>query len=85
LADIVAKRFCPSERARLIQGQARMRNVDSKIFRRRFDCCEFLFHRIVAATFATISAHLCRRDWPSVTAAIGGEADIDSLRLDVWT
>jgi transposase len=28
-ADIVAKRFCPSDRTRLIQVEARMRNIDS--------------------------------------------------------
>jgi hypothetical protein len=53
--DIVAKRFCPSGRERLIQGEARMRNIDSNTLPRRFDCCRFLFHRTFAATFATIS------------------------------
>jgi hypothetical protein len=33
-ADFVAKRFCASERAILIQDQAPMRKVDSKILRR---------------------------------------------------
>ena len=50
------KRFCPSGRARLIQVEARMRNIDSNTLPRRFDCCRFLFHRTFAATFATISA-----------------------------
>src|SRR5215471_910588 len=75
MTDIVAKRFCPSDRARLIQVEARMRNIDSNTLPRRFYCCRFLFHRAFAATFATISAHLCRRDWPTVTAAFGGKPD----------
>src|SRR5262249_30780554 len=37
--DIVAKRFWASEPAILIQDQAAMRNVDSKIRSPRFDCC----------------------------------------------
>ena len=60
LADIVAKRFCPSDRARLIQVETRMRNIDSNTFLRRFDCCRFLFHRTFATTFATISARTGR-------------------------
>jgi hypothetical protein len=32
LADIVAKRFCPSDRARLIQVEARIRNIDLNTF-----------------------------------------------------
>jgi hypothetical protein len=55
-ADFVAKRFCASEGARLIQDQARMRNLDSRIHSPRFDCCVFLFHRFTAVTFATKSA-----------------------------
>jgi hypothetical protein len=39
LADIVVKRFCPSKRAILIQGQRPIRNVDSKGWPLRFDCC----------------------------------------------
>ena len=62
MADIVAKRFCPSDRARLIQAQAPMRNIDSNSLLRRFDCCRFLFHRAFAATFATISARLRHAD-----------------------
>ena len=58
-ADFVAKRFCPSDRARLIQDLAPLHNLDSNTLRRRFDCCQFLFHRTFAATFATISAS-CR-------------------------
>jgi hypothetical protein len=55
-ADIVAKRFCASSRAILVQCQARIRNADSKIHSPRFDCCAFLFYSSVAVTFATISA-----------------------------
>ena len=55
-ADIVAKVFLPLERAILIQDQAQMRNVDSKVYPPRFDCCAFLFHSIFSATFATVSA-----------------------------
>jgi hypothetical protein len=29
-------------------------------------------------------ALLCRRDWLTVMAAFGGEADIDRVRRDVW-
>jgi hypothetical protein len=43
LADFVAKRFCLLERARLIQDQAPMRNVDSKIHAARFDRFKFYF------------------------------------------
>ena len=58
-ADCVAKRFCASERARLIQDQAPMRNVDSGIPSLRFDCCVFLFYSFSEATFATKSARSC--------------------------
>jgi hypothetical protein len=40
-ADIVAKGFWASERATLIQDQAPMRNVDSKIHSSGFVCCAF--------------------------------------------
>jgi hypothetical protein len=60
LADCVAKRFCASERARLIQDQAPMRNVDSKIHSPRFVRCGFLFYSFSAVTFATQSAQLER-------------------------
>jgi hypothetical protein len=58
MADFVAKRFCSSGRARSIQYQAPMRNVDSKIHAARFDRFKFLFHSFAVATFATISALL---------------------------
>jgi hypothetical protein len=56
LADIVAKGFLASERATLIQDQALMRNVDSKIHSSGFVCCAFLLYDRSVATFATISA-----------------------------
>jgi hypothetical protein len=56
-ADIVAKRFCASERARLIRDQAPVRNIDSKIHSPRFDRCPFSFYSVSAVTFATISAN----------------------------
>src|SRR5437762_14159570 len=52
-ADFVAEVFCPSECVRLIQDQASMRNVDSRIHSLRFDCCVFLFYSFSAVTFAT--------------------------------
>ena len=55
-ADFVAEVFCPSECVRLIQDQASMRNVDSRIHSLRFDCCVFLFYSFSAVTFATKSA-----------------------------
>src|SRR5438309_11807057 len=54
-ADFVAEVFCPSECVRLIQDQASMRNVDSRIHSLRFDCCVFLFYSFSAVTFATKS------------------------------
>jgi hypothetical protein len=75
-ADIVAKRFCPSDRARLIQVEGRMRNIDSNTLPRRFDCCRFLFHRTFEATFATISA----RSGNHCIAAISGSPTIRSPR-----
>src|SRR5437763_13295174 len=51
--DFVAEVFCPSECVRLIQDQASMRNVDSRIHSLRFDCCVFLFYSFSAVTFAT--------------------------------
>jgi hypothetical protein len=36
----------------LIQDQASMRNVDSRIHSLRFDCCVFLFYSFSAVTFA---------------------------------
>jgi hypothetical protein len=56
MADCVVNVFCPSECARLIQDQASMRNVDSRIHLLRFDCCVFLFYSFSAVTFATKSA-----------------------------
>jgi hypothetical protein len=58
LADCVAKRFCASECARLIQDELSRRKVDSEIHSLRFDCCVFLFYSFSAVTFATQSAHL---------------------------
>src|SRR5438105_14873386 len=55
-ADFVAEVFCPSECVRLMQDQASMRNVDSRIHSLRFDCCIFLFYSLSAMTFATQSA-----------------------------
>src|SRR5947199_5553113 len=55
--DCVAKRFCASECARLIQGQGSRRKVDSRIHSPRFDCCVFLFYSFSAVTFATESAN----------------------------
>src|SRR5205809_2077343 len=55
-ADFVAEVFCPSECVRLIQDQASMSNVDSRIHSPRFDCCVFLFYSFSAVTFATKSA-----------------------------
>jgi hypothetical protein len=55
MTDAVEKRFCSSERARLIQDQAPMGNLDSKIHSPRFDCCVFLFYSLSAATFSTAS------------------------------
>src|SRR5262245_41392086 len=52
-ADYVAKRFCSSERARLIQDQTPTRNADSKTHTTRIVCCVFLFYSFSAATFAT--------------------------------
>src|SRR5712691_6049870 len=63
LADTVEKRFCSSEHARLIQDQAPMRNVDSKIHSPRFDCCVSLFHSFFAVTFSTASAPKSRADY----------------------
>src|SRR5438094_8819709 len=80
LADCVAKLFCPSKRVRLIQDQASMRNVDSRIHSLRFDCCIFLFYSLSAMTFATQSAHRVGSLRHTSSGAIGGTADI--LRAD---
>src|SRR5260221_11579863 len=53
----VAQVFCPSECVRLIQDQASMRNVYSRINSLRFDCCVFLLYSFSAVTFATKSAN----------------------------
>ena len=68
LADFVAEVFCPSECVRLIQDQASMRNVDSRIHSLRFDCCVFLFYSFSAVTFATKSAY-CDFTRPEAQAA----------------
>src|SRR5438093_13301128 len=62
LADCVAKLFCPSKPVRLIQDQASMRNVDSRIHSLRFDCCIFLFYSLSAMTFATQSPQCGREE-----------------------
>ena len=56
-ADIVAKVFWASQRETLIQDRTRMRNIDSKARKPRFDCFKFLFHSVRSATFATQSAN----------------------------
>src|SRR5436309_4135602 len=71
LADCVAKLFCPSKRVRLIQDQASMRNVDSRIHSLRFDCCIFLFYSLSAMTFATQSAHRVNPHQRSISVAFG--------------
>src|SRR5438128_9531184 len=73
-ADFVAEVFCPSECVRLIQDQASMRNVDSRIHSLRFDCCIFLFYSLSAMTFATQSAHLALfRCGAEISEAIGAK------------
>ncbi|MGZ5703251.1 MAG: hypothetical protein ACXWIM_20485, partial [Burkholderiales bacterium] len=61
MTDAVEKGFCSSERVRLIQNQAPMRNIDSKILSSRFDCYAFPFYRVFVATFSTVSTHLGHR------------------------
>src|SRR5437773_10053901 len=76
-ADFVAEVFCPSECVRLIQDQASMRNVDSRIHSLRFDCCVFLFYSFSAVTFATKSALSCTRDlqgWERCHGKAGSDA-----------
>src|SRR5438128_5300942 len=72
-ADFVAEVFCPSECVRLIQDQASMRNVDSRIHSLRFDCCVFLFYSFSAVTFATKSARRVTSLWCRMTDAIGAK------------
>src|SRR6266702_3477129 len=76
LADFVAEVFCPSECVRLIQDQASMRNVDSRIHSLRFACCVFLFYSFSAVTFATKSALRDRSMRRTNRVAIGGKADM---------
>src|SRR5260370_30098058 len=71
MADFVVKVFCPSECVRLIQDQASMRNVDSRIHSLRFDCCVFLFYSFSAATFATQSALLGPREMSDLSPQSG--------------
>src|SRR5439155_19960927 len=76
MADFVAEVFCPSECVRLIQDQASMRNVDSRIHSLRFDCCVFLFYSFSAVTFATESAQRVVSLRFQCLDAIGVKADI---------
>src|SRR5438093_844331 len=76
LADCVAKRFCASECARLIQDQGSRYNVDSRIHSLRFDCCVFLFYSFSAVTFATKSAQRVVSLRFQCLDAIGVKADI---------
>jgi hypothetical protein len=75
LADIVAKRFCASERATLIQDQAPMRNVDFKnpfvpirllrIFARRLllaDFCNKIGTSETSVRARTESGYWCTAD-----------------------
>src|SRR5437016_5613434 len=80
MADFVAEVFCPSECVRLIQDQASMRNVDSRIHSLRFDCCVFLFYSFSAVTFATKSARSCRSRLCDITADIEGRTDCHGRR-----
>src|SRR6266446_2225819 len=86
----VAKVFCPSECVRLIQDQASMRNVDSRIHSLRFDCCVFLFYSFSAVTFATKSTlvptanskRLTATANRSILAADERPLQVDLVRLD---
>src|SRR6476620_4648488 len=71
-ADCVAKLFCPSECVRLIQDQASMRNVDSRIHSLRFDSCVFLFYSFSTVTFATQSARMRHSKIADGLSAFGG-------------
>jgi hypothetical protein len=55
LVDAVEKGFFSSERARLIQDQAPVRNVDSKKPLFSIRLLHFLFHSFRAVTFSTAS------------------------------
>jgi hypothetical protein len=59
--DCVAKLSCSFERVRLIQDQASMRNVDSRIHSLRFNCCVFLFYSFSTVTSATQSGESDRK------------------------
>ena len=76
-ADCVAKLFCPSKRVRLIQDQASMRNVDSRIHSLRFDCCIFLFYSLSAMTFATQSALRGRTGMSANLPLLGAKRSLD--------
>jgi hypothetical protein len=82
-ADAVEKRFFSSERARLIQDQAQVRNVDSKNHFSRFDCYIFLFHSFRAVTFSTASTHRVGSLRRTDSVAIEGTADIGEASLPV--
>src|SRR5437867_4389212 len=82
LADFVAEVFCPSECVRLIQDQASMRNVDSRIHSVRFDCCVFLFYSFSAVTFATKSAHRVNPQQRSISVAFGVTRTLTALRTE---
>src|SRR5215510_10287659 len=80
LVDAVEKRFCSSERARLIQDQAPMRNVDSKIRSPRFDRCVFLFYSLSAATFSTASVKSGKARTAQLLSGLPSIADIQRCR-----
>jgi hypothetical protein len=69
LTDIVAKRFCSSDRARLIQGRGHGSARLIQIFGRSDSIvADSLFHRTLAATFATISADMLQKDFGHLDA-----------------
>src|SRR5947207_3515129 len=83
LADCVAKRFCASECARLIQDQGSRRKVDSRIHSPRFDCCAFLFYSFSAVTFATESVRLGHCGDVRCTTALSPKGEVDSRSYHV--
>src|SRR5438105_14497202 len=82
-ADFVAEVFCPSECVRLMQDQASMRNVDSRIHSLRFDCCIFLFYSLSAMTFATrladcVAKRFCASECARLIQDQGSRYKVDS-------
>src|SRR5215469_14477668 len=74
--DCVARLFCPSERVRLIQNRASMRNVDSRIRSLRFDLLRIFILELLHSDFCNAIGGAKRTTFARYERSVLNQCDI---------